>query len=93
MVAVALDEADLVVLHRHFDTATTRTHITGGVLDFLRVVIFEFDLGVHAASRFKIIPAGFNEAAHVLAWLSILGDCLRQHQRISTDAAEGMSVY
>ena len=93
VIAVALDETDLVVLQRDLDAAAAGAHVTSGVLDFLRVVIFEFDFGVHTASRFKIIPAGFNEAAHFLAWLSILGDCLRQHQRISTDAAGGRLVY
>ena len=53
MVAVALDEADLVVLQRDLDAAAAGTHVAGGVPDFLRVVMFEFDLGVHAVPGFK----------------------------------------
>ncbi len=57
MVAVALDEADLVVLQRDLDAAAAGAHVARGVLDFLRVVIFELDLGVHAVFRFKTPPA------------------------------------
>jgi hypothetical protein len=84
MVAVALDEADLVVLHRHLDAATAGTHIAGGVLDFLRVVIFEFDLGVHAASKFKMVPRGFMmKPRFFLPGYNTLGDCWKQRQRLN----------
>jgi hypothetical protein len=85
VIAVALDEADLVVLQRHFDAAAAGAHVAGGVLDFLRVVIFEFDLGVHAVSKFKIVPRGFMTKPRVFpARIYTLGDCWKQRQRIGT---------
>jgi hypothetical protein len=47
MIAVALDEADFVVFQRHLDAAAAGAHVARRVLDFLRVVVFQFDLGVH----------------------------------------------
>ncbi len=63
VIAVALDEADLVVFQRDLDAAAAGAHITSGVLDFLRVVVFEFDLGVHVISRLIVSPRPHDETA------------------------------
>ena len=39
MIAVTLDEADLIVLYRHLDAAPAGAHIAGGILHLRRTVL------------------------------------------------------